>query len=357
MTWETVPLSAVAKVEMGQAPVGDSYNDRSEGVGLIAGPGDFRAGKLAVKKFTSRPTKLSRAGDLVIGIRASIGDLVVSDGTYCLGRGVAAIRPEPESVDHHYLRHTLAWLKDELASRGRGATFLTVSRADIASLPIPLPPLPEQRRIAAILGEAHALRGAAHTMLLRTQDAHSSTARREVELSVQRGGRGRERLGDVIKLSSGRFLPKRVQREGDVQVFGGNGPTGQHNEYMFDTPQIAIGRVGALCGAVHVTSGRVWITDNALIANWDRERISIDHLAWQLRLANLNRYAAVSGQPSISAARIADVPLVTPTADEMSRLRHLGEAFERGIGLLARRLADLDVLFTSLQHRAFRGEL
>lgn len=96
-------------------------------------------------------------GDIVIGVRASIGDKVVADQEYCLGRGVAALRARSELHDR-YLWHWLSSIKPSLEAKGKGATFKQVTKEDIAELEIPLPPLEEQRRIAAILDKAENLR-------------------------------------------------------------------------------------------------------------------------------------------------------------------------------------------------------
>jgi len=71
---------------------------------------------------------------------------------------VSGLRADPAQLNQKYLWHWLGNAADHLRSKGRGATFLQVNRADIGSMEIPLPPLPEQRRIAAILDKADALR-------------------------------------------------------------------------------------------------------------------------------------------------------------------------------------------------------
>jgi hypothetical protein len=69
-------------------------------------------------------------------------------------------------------------------------------------------------------------------------------------------------LGELIKVSSGNGLvAKDMASDGIYPVYGGNGINGYHSEYMFDTPQIMIGRVGAYCGAIHVSEPNSWITD------------------------------------------------------------------------------------------------
>lgn len=150
-------LDAVCAITMGQAPPGDSYNTTGTGYPLIAGAGDFEGVVPAVKKYTTAAAKLCARGDIVLGIRASIGAKVWADGTYCLGRGVAGLRSGPR-LHPNYLWHWLDRNAQALAAKGKGATFKQVTRDDIGEMPIALPSLDEQRRIAAILDQADALR-------------------------------------------------------------------------------------------------------------------------------------------------------------------------------------------------------
>jgi len=143
---------------MGQAPKGASYNKDGVGAPLIAGAGDFGELFPETSKFTTEPTKLSCRDEIILCIRATIGERNWADGEYCLGRGVAGLIARSDILDQRYLWHWLAHAGPSLKAKGKGATFLQVSKADIASMEIPLPPLEEQRRIASILDKADALR-------------------------------------------------------------------------------------------------------------------------------------------------------------------------------------------------------
>ena len=156
MTTRSQRLDSVADLYMGQAPSGEAYNSEGEGWPLLAGAGDFKDGLPAAKKFTREAPRTCIPGDIVIGVRASIGDKVVADREYCLGRGVAALRPRAELHDR-YLWHWLSVARQKLEGKGKGATFKQVTKEDVAELEIPLPPLEEQRRIAAILDKADLL--------------------------------------------------------------------------------------------------------------------------------------------------------------------------------------------------------
>jgi type I restriction enzyme S subunit len=153
-------LSDVCDIEMGQAPIGSSYNHTGEGYPLLAGAGDFGAEFPQATKYTTQPTKISQPGDILLCIRATVGDLNWSDKSYCLGRGIAGLRPRNEKLDRKYLWRCMEHLRADLENSGRGSTFLQVSRRDIADLLIPLPSdMGEQRRIATILDKADGIRG------------------------------------------------------------------------------------------------------------------------------------------------------------------------------------------------------
>ena len=158
MNYPKIRLDKVCRITMGQAPSGDSYNFEGEGLPLIAGAGDFGKETPEPKKFTTASGKKSEKGEIILCIRATIGDLNWSDKEYCLGRGVAGLFGHMDKLDQKYLWHWLTNATPFLKSKGKGATFLQVTKEDICSLEISLPPLEEQRRIASILDKADELR-------------------------------------------------------------------------------------------------------------------------------------------------------------------------------------------------------
>jgi type I restriction enzyme S subunit len=91
--WEVKDLHEIAKCIMGQSPKGESYNQDGIGIPLLNGPADYENGALKGRTFTTEPKRLCQMNDLVLCIRATIGNLVYSEQEFCLGRGVAAVRP------------------------------------------------------------------------------------------------------------------------------------------------------------------------------------------------------------------------------------------------------------------------
>ena len=72
-------------------------------------------------------------------------------------QGFKSLIPRPDRLDAKYLYYWLRANKGYLQSLGNGATFKEVSKAVVSKVEIPLPPVDEQRRIAAILDQADAL--------------------------------------------------------------------------------------------------------------------------------------------------------------------------------------------------------
>ncbi|WP_299781724.1 restriction endonuclease subunit S [uncultured Formosa sp.] len=94
--WEVKELQNISKCIMGQSPKGESYNKDEIGIPLLNGPADYENGALKGRTYTTSPTRLCAKNDMVLCIRATIGNLVYSEQEFCLGRGVAAVRPNEE---------------------------------------------------------------------------------------------------------------------------------------------------------------------------------------------------------------------------------------------------------------------
>ena len=94
-------LKDVCDVTMGQAPPGSSYNTQNDGFPLVAGAGDLGPLNPIPKNYTTAPTRISSIGDIILCIRATIGDVNWSDRAYCLGRGVAGLTSHKDVLHPH----------------------------------------------------------------------------------------------------------------------------------------------------------------------------------------------------------------------------------------------------------------
>jgi len=317
------------------------------------------------RSVVKNEAQMVRHGDIVIssanswnlvGKSSWVGDL---DFEAAIGGFICLLRVTRDDVDARYLYRWFSSPRIQAIVRSFGQKTTNISNLNLGrarELEVPLPPLPEQRRIAAILDQADELRSKRRRALTLLDELADSVF---VDMfGKNKSGLSSVALGDLVSFSSGRFLPaKKMVEGGDVPVFGGNGINGHHDEAMFDVPQIVVGRVGAYCGVVHGTPAKSWVTDNALIARWDSKIFHFDYLRDVLTQSKLNALASQSGQPLISAGRIAGVQIAVPSmalqleySVRIKEIQHVGNALQI-------QLESFGELFVSLQHRAFRGEL
>src|SRR5699024_9833256 len=89
--WNLNKLNKISKLIMRLSPKSSTYNEEGEGLPLLNGAADFNGSSLAPKRYTSDPKRISIKSDLILCIRATIGNLTCSDSEYALGRGIDAI--------------------------------------------------------------------------------------------------------------------------------------------------------------------------------------------------------------------------------------------------------------------------
>jgi type I restriction enzyme S subunit len=147
--WGVSTVADVARLEMGQSPDGQATNTKGKGIPLIGGAADYKEGRIEASRYTTEPTKVCCKGDLILCIRATIGKVAVADKPYCLGRGVAGLRPSKVTAD--FLRYFLNSQANAMDEAGTGTTFRQIDKKTLSSWSIPLPEPKEQRRIVAKL--------------------------------------------------------------------------------------------------------------------------------------------------------------------------------------------------------------
>lgn len=143
-----VELKEVAEVISGQSPKSEFYNETVEGLPFYQGKTDFGEQFIGEPtKWTTEITKEAFKNDILMSVRAPVGPVNYATEHICIGRGLAAIRVN-EKVLNPFLFYLLKSLDGKLKGNG-GAVFDSISRNQIESIKIPLPPLSIQEEIVA----------------------------------------------------------------------------------------------------------------------------------------------------------------------------------------------------------------
>lgn len=144
-------LDEICSINMGQSPDSTTYNESENGLPFFQGNADFGQLHPTVRIWCSAPTKIANQGDILISVRAPIGALNIAEERCCIGRGLAALTVDADLCHQKYLWYGLESKIDELNSKGTGSTFKAINKKSLAETEIFLPPLDEQRKIAAVL--------------------------------------------------------------------------------------------------------------------------------------------------------------------------------------------------------------
>ena len=139
---------------MGQSPPSSSYNLRGVGLPFFQGKAEFGTLHPVARKFCSAPSRLAEKDDILISVRAPVGPTNLADQKCCIGRGLAAIRCKDKALPL-YLLLALRNIENDIAAsvQDQGGGFTAIKREQLENVEIPIPPLPEQRRIVKRIEE------------------------------------------------------------------------------------------------------------------------------------------------------------------------------------------------------------
>ena len=320
------------------------------------------------------------AGSVLLVTRTGVGKVAVTETELCFSQDITAVIPESNKLDTGYLVHYLRTQKTHFQKLARGATIKGITRNVVSDLSIPLPSLPEQRRIAVILDQADALRtkrrealvqldsltqsifiemfGDAQTIfnkwptkkLGEILDFLTSGSRGWAEYYADSGAlflRIQNVCKDELKLDDVAFVnapdsteAKRTKvQEGDVLL-----------SITADLGRTAV--IPAGLGNAHINQHLSILRTSAVIPKYLSAFLTSP--AGQREILGRDKHGVKAGLnfDDIRSFRIPMPPQLLQH-DFCQKV----ETVEKQRVLHQQALIELDSLFASLQHRAFRGEL
>ncbi len=134
--WEIRELKNIAEVIMGQSPPSKYYNQEGRGLPFIQGKGQFGQYTPHTDTYSTQISKMAKPFDILVTVRAPVGELNIADREYVIGRGIAALRSEFWTFLYVYLKT----YNEILKSFERGTTFDAITKPELESIKILLPP-------------------------------------------------------------------------------------------------------------------------------------------------------------------------------------------------------------------------
>ena len=268
----------------------------------------------------------------------------------CCGGDVILFRPEGDTVAS-YMGYALDCRSSaaQKAAMGRGITVMHIYAGQLKRLPVPLPPIPEQAAIARYLDHVGArvdrYIGAKERLIALLKERKQAIIDRAVTRGLDPNAPMKPtgiawipevpahwRIAKLKRLSRMRsgegITAETIRNTGAYRVYGGNGIRGYTDRFTHDGSFTLIGRQGALCGNVHLASGRFWASEHAVVASVNNSN-DIRWFANLLQAMNLNQYSESAAQPGLAVEQIVNLYVpVPPKVEQEEIVRHLDREFD-----------------------------
>lgn len=296
--------------------------------------------------------------------------------------GFNVVQPAEQRLSPKFVYYTLISenARQYFEATAKGVGYPAIDDKDFGSFLIPLPPLPEQQRIAAYLDAScmaiDAAVAAKRHQLETLDELRQSNIYRAVTKGLNDSAALKKsgidwlgevpshwnirRIKDIAELRSGDAIQSEdITPTGVYPVYGGNGLRGYTSSFTHDGHFVLIGRQGALCGNINYANGKFWATEHAVVVTLLRKYETL-WLGELLRVMNLNQYSNAAAQPGLAVDRIKFLRLPLPPPTEQIRItQYLKDIIlqtRKMTAYLEVQIATLTAYRKSLVHECVTGQ-
>lgn len=346
------------------------------------------ARKITEEGLRSCSATLLPAHSVLFSSRAPIGLVAINTIPVCTNQGFKSMVPRNGSITSDYLYWWLKIHRSKIEQKGRGATFKEVSKAIVEEIEIPLPPIEEQKRIAAVLDAADALRAKRREAIAQLDALLQSTFLDMFgdPVTNPKGWDDTHKLGELTDIVSGVTKGRRIngQKTREIAYLA---VVNVQDRYLslksvktIEATLDEIAKYSLRFNDILLTEGGDpdKLGRGSLWHEELRECIHQNHI-FRVRVSNPEKLHPVflnwligsirgktyflrsakqtTGIASINMTQLRAFPVLIPPFDLQRRFASIVEAAERQKAKMRAHLDELDTLFASLQSRAFKGEL
>lgn len=365
MSWPLVKLGEVAPSKALKNPVVvDDDNVWQLNLDMV------ESGSGRVLKKSKAP--LSEAGSsthwfddrnvLYSKLRPYLNKVVLPDEEGLATTELVPMLPDPKRLDRRYLVHYLrskqfvSWISDQVA----GAKMPRVSMKVFWDHEIPLPPVEEQKRIAAILDKADAIRQK-RKQAIDLADEFLRSVFLDMFGDIPAGYSKYPLVGcrGSVKAASGKSSKGVISDSStDIPVYGGNGINGYAIEALYSKPVVIVGRVGQQCGITTLSDGPCWVTDNAIVLEiTDPKKYDAAYLAHALKHSPLRDSVKRLDLPFVNQSMILDYKIPLPPISEQKKFGSIRKNLLKHLFLQQKGIGMSEDNFQVLSQKAFSGQL
>lgn len=148
--WKVGTLGEISDIVMGQSPPGSSYNENGEGMVFYQGRAEFGYRFPNRRLFTTEPKREAQEKDILLSVRAPVGDFNIATEKCCIGRGLASITPKPGFYSYCVclMRHLKPYFD---TYNGEGTVFGSINKASLNNMKVIIPTIDVVKRFDVLI--------------------------------------------------------------------------------------------------------------------------------------------------------------------------------------------------------------
>ncbi len=309
----------------------------------------------------AKRARLLPEGAVLVCCIGSLGKTGVAGVSLVSNQQINAIVFDQSRVDARYGYYAARSLTPLLEHFAPSTTVKIVKKSAFENMEIPLPPLAEQKRIAGILDAADALRANRRESL-----AQLDTLLQSVFLDMfgdpvtNPMGLARETLKSVFEFNTGKLDSNAAVEGGQYPFFTCARETFTIDEYAFDCEALLLAGNNATADySVKHYKGRFNAYQRTYVIKVDEDILTYEYarLALEYLLRDLKRYSKGTNTKYLTMVILNRMPILVPSIEQQRRFAAIVKSVEQQKARQRAHLDELDTLSSSLQSRAFRGEL
>ena len=362
-------LEDIADVTMGQSPKSEFYNSDGEGMPFLQGNRTFGTMYPTFDTYTTKVTKMAKAGDVIMSVRAPVGDLNFTPVDMCLGRGVCGIRMK--NGNQKFLFYLLKYYMPLLLNKESGTVFGSVNRNDINGLEVDIPEDESDQKIIArylaMLDDMIEENEKINKNLF--EQVRALYKDRFIDLMPFGGSMPSDwhlgTVSEIIELHDSKRIPlssrERAELDKIYPYYGATSVMDYVDRYLFDGIYLLLGEDGTVVDGqgfpiLQYVEGKFWVNNHAHIIT-GKNGFTVELLYLLFSLTNVQSIVTGAVQPKISQANLNKVPIVIPSEAELKAFDESIQPFFAEIRNLRAENDRLATVRDSMLPRLMSGEL
>jgi type I restriction enzyme S subunit len=343
-SWKAIKIDDICKVRRGASPrpIGDKsyFSDKGRGwIRIEDVTSTYKFLRKTSQYLSEKGEKKSvpvKPGDLIMSICATIGKPIILDMKACIHDGFVWFSELSKEVDTEYMFYALQQIEDEFISKKQTGTQGNLNTLIVGRTTIPLPPLGEQKQIAAFFFKIDDLIQKTEEMIQKTQELKKGLMQelltkgighKEFKYSKELGYEIPKEweileLGEILSLEYGDGLTEKQRKEGKYPVYGSNGIIGYHSDYLVKGPGIIVGRKGTI-GAVTWTDDCFWPIDTTYYVAPKNSKADLKWLFYKLKSMDLFELNMATGVPGLNRELAYSMNIALPPIHEQQKINSI----------------------------------